>query len=86
MYYLYLLKSLKSKRVYVGYSSDLKTRVDAHNFGKVRSTKYYRPWKLIYYESYLDKNDASRRERQLKLHAAKDALLKQIVLSLGYEW
>ncbi len=82
VYYVYLLKSLKKERVYVGYSGDLRVRVEAHNLGKVRSTKYYRPWRLVYYESYLNQHDATKREKQLKLHAAKEVLLKQIATSL----
>lgn len=83
MRYVYLLKSTKSKRVYVGYSHDLRARVRMHNQGKVKSTKAYRPWILIYYEAYLSVHDAARREVQLKMHAAKDSLLTQIKRSLA---
>ena len=54
-----------------------------HNNGKVLSTKLYLPWKLIYYEAYLVKDDAVKRERALKLHAkALGQLKKRIQASL----
>lgn len=83
MYYVYILKSLKNGDVYVGYSDDLKRRFDQHNSGSVRSTQFNRPWDLPYYEAYKDKHDATKRERQLKNHAAKNDLKKQLEYSLG---
>ncbi|MFV1916907.1 MAG: GIY-YIG nuclease family protein [Patescibacteria group bacterium] len=82
MDYVYVLKSLKNKDIYIGYSNDLKTRYKSHNSGKVRSTKAYRPWKLIYYEAYRVKAEATKRERKLKMHAAKNELLKRLEKSL----
>ncbi len=71
MYYVYALQSLKFKNwLYIGYSDDLKTRVETHNAGKVKSTQFYRPLRLVYYEAYLEKNDAAKREYNLK-HTSK---------------
>ena len=82
MYYAYVLKSLVNGDVYIGYSEDLRTRLEYHNTGRVRSTKGNKPWSLVYYEAYLNKFDATKREKQLKMHAAKSALKKQIAQSL----
>lgn len=82
MYYVYILKSGKENSVYVGFTEDLKNRLRLHNSGKVKSTKFYRPWTLIYYEAYLAKSDATKREKELKLHAAKEVLLERIKNSL----
>lgn len=82
MYYVYVLKSTKNKDIYIGFSNDLKTRYKSHNSGKVKSTKAYRPWKLIYYEAYGVKADATKREKELKMHAAKNELLKRLKKSL----
>ena len=49
----------------------------------MKSTKAYTLWRLIYYEAYKDKRDATRREKQLKNHKAKIDLKKQIKLSFG---
>lgn len=52
--------------MYIGYSTDLETRLIAHNNGKARTTKYGRPWKMLYYEAYYSKEDVTGREYQLK--------------------
>jgi len=82
MYYVYILKSHKNKDIYVGRSSDLRTRLAFHNSGKVKSTKAYTPWTLIYYEAYRSKTDSTKREKELKIHAAKEALRQRLQNSL----
>lgn len=66
MFYNYVIQSIKDKRLYIGYSDDLKRRLKEHNQGLIKATKLYLPWKLIYYEACLNKKDALRRERYLK--------------------
>lgn len=66
MYYVYILKSLKDESLYIGYSANLKKRVFDHNNGLSKSTKHKRPYKLIYYEAFLDRVDAKHREIYLK--------------------
>jgi len=66
MFYVYVLKSDKDKKLYIGYSSDLKSRLLEHQRGRVRSTKARLPIKLIYYESFLSETDARKREIKLK--------------------
>jgi len=51
---------------YVGYSSDLKNRLEQHNNGLVPSTKNRRPLQLVYYEACLNQQDATHREKYLK--------------------
>ena len=82
MYYVYVLKSKKNGDVYIGYTGDLKQRLKQHNNGQSSSTKLNIPWILIYYESYLCKFDATKRERQLKNHRAKLDLREQLKYSL----
>src|SRR3989344_4018472 len=62
MFYVYILQSLKNKRLYRGLVTDLRRRLAEHNSGNVTSTKIYRPWKLIYYEAFSSKIDARREE------------------------
>lgn len=82
MYYIYVLLSVKNKDLYVGYTKDLKKRYLEHSSGRVRSTKAHCPWKLVYYEAYLGKLDATKREKQLKNHKAKIDLKIQLETSL----
>ncbi len=77
MYCVYLLQSLKSKSLYVGCTSDLKKRLLIHNQGKSYHTKKHMPWKLIYCEAYISKQDAYSREQSLKLHAQGLRRLKE---------
>jgi len=66
VYYVYAIQSQKNKTVYIGYTNDLLERFKKHNLGKVFSTKPYKPFKLIYYEAYQNKQDALEREKFLK--------------------
>jgi len=84
MHYVYILKSEINNDIYVGFSSDLKVRFQQHNSGKVKSTHAYKPWILVYYEAYLNKFDATRREKQLKNHAAKNILKTQVQNSINF--
>ncbi len=65
-YKVYFLKSFKSKKYYIGCTTDLEKRIKEHNSGKTKSTKPYIPWTIIYFENYLDKNLAYKREWHLK--------------------
>ena len=66
MYYVYLLKSKTSGIFYIGYTKDIKKRLEEHNAGLVGYTKKFMPWDLIYYESYISLEDAKIREKRLK--------------------
>ncbi len=77
MYYVYLLKSMKDGRCYIGFTHDLKRRFAEHNAASVTSTKRSIPYELIYYEAYKSKTDALRRERMLKLRSRAHGQLRQ---------
>ena len=66
MFYVYLIQSLKTSKLYYDYTSDLRRRFIEHNQGLNFSTKPYLPYRLVYYESYADEQDAKDREKQLK--------------------
>lgn len=68
MYYVYLLESLSNEQVYVGSTKNLKARLEKHNNGLSISTKHYRPWKVIYYETYPTEKLARERESKLEQH------------------
>jgi len=83
VFYVYLLKSKKDNRLYIGYSSDLKKRVKMHNSGKVVSTKNRYSLVLIYYEAYRSEKDARRRENQLKgISSQRESLKRRLRNSL----
>ncbi len=79
MHYVYVIKSGIKKWVYIGSISDLKRRFEEHNAKKVKSTKSYVPFTLLYYEAYLMKVDALKREIELKTHSQqKEILFKKL--------
>ena len=66
MYYVYVLQNEANKDdFYLGYSANLKQRFEDHNSGKNKSTKG-RKWRLVYYEAYISKSAAIKREAVLK--------------------
>lgn len=84
MFYVYVLKSRKDGKLYFGYTQDLTNRLKEHNLGLVRSTKSRIPLRCVYYEAYASKNDAVKREHNLKLRArALRQLTIRIVSSLN---
>ncbi len=78
MFYVYILQSEKDGSLYIGFSSDLRKRVIKHNKKQVTSTKDKAPWKLIYYEAYLERRDATGRETFLKSGAGWRFIKKQL--------
>ena len=79
MYIVYLLESIKARRWYIGFTpADVLKRLAKHNNGEVTSTRSFRPWRLIYFESYLNRADAIGREKFLKSGAGRNFLKKQL--------
>ena len=83
MFYAYCLYSLKSKRLYIGYTSDLKQRLEEHNKGiGGEYTKRNKPFKLIFYEAFLSETDAKEQEVFYKSGYGKEVLRQKIENSL----
>ena len=78
MYYVYILLSQRDGKLYIGSTQSIKIRLEKHRNGFVRSTKYRRPLRLIYFETYLSRRDAERRERFLKGGKGHEELRTQL--------
>ena len=78
MFYVYVLHSEVDEGLYIGFTGDLKRRAAEHQEGVSFSTSYRRPWRLIYYEAYLEESDAMGRERFLKSGGGRRFLSKQL--------
>ena len=67
-YFVYLLGNYKGKKLitYVGYTNNLKKRLNLHNSGKGAKFTKGRTWKLIYYEKYRSRKEAINREYYIK--------------------
>ena len=67
MFYVYILRSQRSGRLYVGHTDDLTRRFQEHNEGRGgRFTRQNGPWELAYSEVHPDRASAMQRERFLK--------------------
>ncbi len=72
MYYVYLIQSKSHPdQRYIGYSEDLRARLKAHNAGQSVHTAKYRPWHLITYLAFSEKQRALDFERYLKSGSGK---------------
>ncbi len=78
VYYVYILQSEQDKSLYIGYSPDLRKRLIKHNNKQVVSTKHKTPWRLIYYEAYIERKDATGREIFLKSGSGWRYIKKQL--------
>jgi putative endonuclease len=65
-YHVYVLKSEKFNRYYRGMTQNLAQRIIEHNAGKMRSTKGFVPWELVYSEECFDRKTAREREKFFK--------------------
>ena len=78
MFYVYVLQSETDDGLYIGFTSDLRRRMKEHQAGKSFATSYRRPWRLIYYEAYLEEEDALGREKYLKSGGGRKFLKSQL--------
>ena len=80
MYCVYLLKG-ENDKLYVGYTENLKRRLDEHNRRQVYTSRRLLNPKLFYYEAYIDMDSARERERKLKQYGSSyHGLLKRLHL------
>ncbi len=78
MFYVYVLHSVLDSGLYIGYSANLRKRLKEHRAGLSLATSYRGPWKLIYYEAYIEESDAAGRERYLKSGGGRPLLRMQL--------
>jgi len=76
MYFVYVLRSLKDHKRYIGSTDNLIRRVNEHNDGLVKSTKNRRPLILIYSEEFNTKSEALKREKFFKSGYGRSFLKK----------
>ena len=69
MYYVYLLKSKKDNKFYIGSSSDILRRLNEHNSGKTKSIRHRIPFEVVGFKKFEDKNKARYFEYTVKRNA-----------------
>ena len=80
-FYVYVLRSIEFERNYVGFSKSVENRLKEHNSGKTRSTRPYRPWRLLFYERYSSKAEALEREKFLKTGQGREHIKQKLLAS-----
>ena len=83
-FYVYLIGSKVKKKTisYVGYTNNLKKRINLHNSSKGAKFTRGNKWKLIYYKIYENKIDAMKNEYKLK----KNYKLRNKIKELFINW
>lgn len=74
MYYVYVLFSQPENKFYIGFTENLKRRIEEHKVGNTHTTKRYKEKEMIFYEAFLSEKDARRREKYFKTTKGKRAL------------
>ncbi len=69
-YMVYILKSKKNNKIYIGCTSNIEKRMKEHQTGLSYYTKRMLPVELIYYEAFRSKKGAFEREKKLKYHGS----------------
>lgn len=78
MYYVYILRSLKNQKLYIGFTPDLKKRIKSHNSGENKATKPNIPYELIFYSGFKSKDDAINCEKYFKTTAGWKRIHKML--------
>ena len=75
MFYVYILKSVRDKRFYVGHTNNLLRRLKEHNSGGTSSLKGRGPYKLVYYEKVQTRENAILKEKYFKSGSGRERRL-----------
>jgi len=75
---VYVLSSNITNKSYVGFTTNLKKRLEEHNSGKSLFTSQYRPWEVIYTERVKNEIQGRIREKYLKSASGRRLVLKKL--------
>ena len=77
---VYALESEVDGRLYVGMTKNLENRIKEHNSGRTKSTKGYRTWNLVFWQSFNTRQEARKQEKYFKTGSGKEKLKELIRL------
>lgn len=77
-YFVYVLQFKKDRKFYTGYTKNLKLRLEYHQKRLVPSTKNRGSFRLVYFESCINQQDATHREKYLKTYFGKYYIKKRL--------
>ncbi|HWA06862.1 MAG TPA: GIY-YIG nuclease family protein [Ignavibacteria bacterium] len=80
MYFVYVLYSENYDKIYICMTSNLEQRLLSHNeLSKKGWTIKFRPWEMVYKESFQTKQEALKREKELKSFRGREFIRNQII-------
>ena len=80
MFTTYVIYSAKYNKIYIGYTSNLDSRLRSHNFLSTKGyTIRFRPWELVYTEQFETKFEAMKRENELKTSRGRNFIWNDII-------
>jgi putative endonuclease len=79
MYYVYIFLNETNTKTYTGIADDVNKRLSEHNAGRVRSSRPYRPYKIIHTESFETIKEARQKERFCKSTTGRRRLKKMFL-------
>lgn len=80
MHFVYIIKSIKQRVLYIGVTGNIQKRLAEHNSGKSSHTAKYMLWKPVYIEGYANEEDAYDREQRLKQFGKVHSQLKRRIM------
>lgn len=83
MFFVYVVWNKKHNRIYIGQTEDVDERVRLHNdhsFKGSFTSRFDGTWMLIYKENVENRNQALKREKQLKSFRGREFVKKYIPL------
>ncbi len=82
IYYVYVISTIRNSKLitYVGYTNNLKKRLNLHNKGKGAKFTRGRKWKIVYTEKYFTKSKAISREYYIKKNRKFRNLIRKKII------
>jgi putative endonuclease len=74
MFYVYVLRSSKTGRRYVGSCENIDERIRRHNAGRSTATRHGIPWTLVHRKIFASRTETARKERFYKMGRGRDEL------------
>jgi len=78
MFTVYVLSSTRRKYLYVGLTNSLERRFKQHQDGKAKTTRSYRPFRIVHKEEFSTRQEARKKEKYLKSGCGKEWIKEQI--------
>ncbi|MBU4310833.1 GIY-YIG nuclease family protein [bacterium] len=86
MYYVYVIWNEEAKKYYIGQTNNLEKRISQHNNSNSAYSKYTKQykglWALVYFEEYLTRKEAKKREKYLKNRSGREFIKNKILSNL----